>query len=143
MLSETQVVENKLVSLKSLTLKFGEKIMKAKPDFHGKYIACVTELSNIVIVAGDLSSVLWETKIGGIGKGVFSEFSFSPDSRFLLNGDGDGSLKVFNLEKRCEIAKYSSHVGPCLCVKFSPTSVLLASACQNVILWIPKFWDKS
>ena len=129
--------------LKSFSFKNNEPVVGIKPDYHGKYIACLTELQNIVIVSGDLSRIICEIKLAGIVRKEFGEFSFTPDSRFLLNGDEEGSVRIYNIEKGCEIAKYSSHIKACKCVKFSPCFVMFASACQNVILWIPKFWDKN
>jgi COMPASS component SWD2 len=68
------------------------------------------------------------------------EASFSPDSKYVLTGSQDGSINIFDIEKGEQIAKLEGHVKSSKNIKFSTHYVMMASACQNVILWIPKFF---
>lgn len=67
------------------------------------------------------------------------EASFTPDSRFVLGGSDDGTVFIWDIEKRMEVAKLEGHIKPSKHVKFSPTHAMMATACQNVLFWIPKF----
>jgi len=110
-------------------------------DQDGRLIACL-QSSGALTLINALDGSIFKTIRGAIPMSVhLPEFSFSPDSRFILAGSEQGQIKVFEVESGKEIAKYSGHSKPCLSVKFSPAHVMFASACQNVIFWIPKYWD--
>jgi COMPASS component SWD2 len=73
--------------------------------------------------------------------GGLLEVSFTPDSKFIVGGSEDGTILVWDIEKRIEVCKLEGHIKPSRHIKFSPTFVMMASACQNVLFWIPKFHD--
>jgi len=128
--------------LATLKLASSDRLFSIKADFHGKAIAVLDKRNVLTVIQSSLKRTMYEIRMPPLVGTVHSEFSFSPDSRFLLSGEEDGSLKIYDVEKGTEIARYSNHVGPCLCVKFSPAHVLFVSACHKIILWIPKYWEK-
>lgn len=69
------------------------------------------------------------------------EVSFTPDSKSVIGGSEDGIIYIWDIEKRIEVCKLEGHMKPVTHVKFSPTHVMMASACQNVVFWIPKFLE--
>lgn len=73
--------------------------------------------------------------------GGYLEAAFTPDSKSIVGGSEDGTIFLWDIEKRLEVAKLEGHIKPSRHVKFSPTHVMMASACQNVLFWIPKFLD--
>lgn len=128
--------------LNSFLLKDSPKVIQIKADFHAKLIGCQSDKNSLFLISANLNKMMYQIALFPTSGNVYPELAFTPDSRFIINGGVDGSLRIYELEKGSEVAKYSSHVKPCLCVKFSPGSVLLASACQNIILWVPKLWDQ-
>lgn len=129
--------------LATIKLAAADRLVAIKADFHGKTLAILDRRNVLTVVQSSLKRTMYEIRMPALTGQAHSEFSFSPDSRFLLSGEEDGSLKIYDVEKGTEIARYSNHVGPCLCVKFSPAHVLFVSACHKIILWIPKYWEKS
>lgn len=55
-------------------------------------------------------------------------------------GSEDGAVVAWNLENGQEVAKLEGHLKPSTSVKFNPQHILLASACKNLILWLPRDW---
>lgn len=117
-----------------------EKINILKFSSNGSYILATTSGGSIVILDA----------FNGERKKVFKGFSnelgskieasFSPDSRYVISGSEDGCIHVWDVELGNQVVKLEGHVKSCLNVKFSSHFVVMASACQNVVLWIPKFW---
>lgn len=117
-----------------------EKIIMLKFSSNGSYILATTSGSNIVILDafnGDKKKI-FKGFVNELGSRI--EASFSPDSRYVISGSEDGSIFVWDVEVGNQVAKLEGHVKSCLHVKFSSHFVVMASACQNVVLWIPKFW---
>jgi len=71
------------------------------------------------------------------------ESGFSPDSRYVISGSEDGNILIWDSESKSVptelIVSLEGHIKPSRCAKFNPHFVMMASAGQNVILWIPKF----
>lgn len=87
------------------------------------------------------------------------EASFSPCSNYLLTGNQDRTIRIYNINKQearrgpgplptarsmtlhsialQEVACWHGHAGLPQCVQFAPRRMLVASACLGVALWIP------
>lgn len=105
----------------------------------GEYMLVATVQSKIILLDAYEGKLLAE--FGGFVNqtGGYLEASFTPDSKTILGGSEDGTIFVWDIEKRIEVCKLEGHIKPSRHVKFSPTHVMMASACQNVLFWIPKF----
>lgn len=66
------------------------------------------------------------------------EASFSPDAKYVATGSSDGSVFVWELATGKAVLRsdrvHSTGVGAC---SFNPVYAQLATACQNVALWVP------
>ena len=67
--------------------------------------------------------------------------SLTPDSKFLLTGNIEGSVLVYEVEGGEKIATYSGHHKPCKLVKFAPFHVMFVSIAESVIFWAPKMFE--
>ena len=73
----------------------------------------------------------------GHTKGVFS-VAFSPDSKCILSGSWDGTLKLWNLNAGKEIRTFSGHTSLVSSVAFSPDGKFVLSGSNDNTL---KLWD--
>eukprot|EP00899_Mesostigma_viride_P007457 jgi/Mesvir1/16712/Mv15103-RA.1 len=62
---------------------------------------------------------------------------FSPDGQFVLAGDGDRSIRVWETASGQEVASWGGHAGIPSVIKWAPRQMLVASACTALVLWIP------
>ena len=71
--------------------------------------------------------------------GWVESVAFSPDGKMLVSGGGDqeGSLALWDVRQRRDIATFSGHAGPVESVVFSPDGQMLASAARDntIKLW--------
>eukprot|EP00697_Spironema_sp_BW2_P016827 gnl/Spiro4/828_TR458_c1_g1_i1.p1 gnl/Spiro4/828_TR458_c1_g1~~gnl/Spiro4/828_TR458_c1_g1_i1.p1 ORF type:complete len:125 (-),score=4.13 gnl/Spiro4/828_TR458_c1_g1_i1:61-435(-) len=65
------------------------------------------------------------------------EASFTPDAQYVLSGSDDGSIHVWHTATGDRVAQWTGHAGPCRCVQWNPTRMMVASACQNLVFWKP------
>lgn len=65
------------------------------------------------------------------------EASLSPDGKFVLSGCNDRHIRVWSTETGKEVALWPQASDIPTCLKFSPKKMLVASASQEVCLWIP------
>lgn len=71
--------------------------------------------------------------------GMPLEASFSPNSAFIASGSDDGSIVIWDAKSGDMLFdKQCVHAMPSACVLWNPTYAVLASACQNVLLWLPE-----
>lgn len=72
--------------------------------------------------------------------GWVESVAFSPDGRTLVSGGGDqeGSIILWDVRQRRDIATFSGHGGPVESVAFSPDGRMLASAARDNTI---KLWD--
>lgn len=117
------------------------EILQIKFSNSGDHVLLSTVASKIFLL--DAYTGKFIAEFGGFVNNNRSllEASFTPDSKMVLGGSEDGTISVWDIEKRLEVYKLEGHVKPSKHVKFSPTMVMMASACQNVIFWIPKYFE--
>jgi len=70
--------------------------------------------------------------------GASVESGFTPDSKYVVSGSEGRKILFWNIETGKEIQLLEFHPKTINCVKFSWTYVLLVSACQNLVIWIPE-----
>lgn len=72
------------------------------------------------------------------GSGIPLEASFSPDSAYVAIGGDDGSYHVWHLEsEEMLVSKKNVHALPSGCVLWNPYCQMVATACQNIVFWLP------
>lgn len=126
---------------KKLYLKDRPPVSSVQFDPEGNRVLCVAENGTVFLINLE-SEIVTELGLNFGAKIPRPELSFTPDSKFLLAGSEEGVVRVIDISsKYTEIAKFSGHLKSCLCVKFSPVSVVFVSACQTLLFWTPKYWD--
>lgn len=122
----------------SWTLEHIEKIRLLKFSSNGSYILASTYASCIYVLDAFEGKLI--CKFDGFKNEIATvlEASFTPDSKYVLGGSEDGTIYVWDVESASEVVKLEGHIKPSKCIKFNPHYLCLASACQNVLLWIPK-----
>eukprot|EP00177_Eucheuma_denticulatum_P000656 GFKZ01001173.1.p1 GENE.GFKZ01001173.1~~GFKZ01001173.1.p1 ORF type:complete len:375 (+),score=35.69 GFKZ01001173.1:69-1127(+) len=74
--------------------------------------------------------------------GIPLDACFSPDSAFLATGSDDGSVKVWHVASERLVLDYQQiHALPSTCVRWNPLYHMMATACQNVMFWLPRVND--
>jgi COMPASS component SWD2 len=64
--------------------------------------------------------------------------SISPDAKFLMTGYEDHSMCIFDVaSSRCLVDVTDMHALPVTSVAWNPVYGMLATACQNIALWLP------
>lgn len=63
--------------------------------------------------------------------------SFSPDSQYATVGSEDGNVLVYSTNTGRLTARWVAHAGPVCAVRWNPHSAVVASACSNLVLWLP------
>eukprot|EP01017_Pseudomicrothorax_dubius_P012271 TRINITY_DN1492_c0_g1_i7.p1 TRINITY_DN1492_c0_g1~~TRINITY_DN1492_c0_g1_i7.p1 ORF type:complete len:343 (+),score=73.06 TRINITY_DN1492_c0_g1_i7:110-1138(+) len=71
--------------------------------------------------------------------GLRLEACFTPDSKFLISGSENGVVHIWDVEGN-EVQKLEGHPKAVTNVRFNPKYILMATACTNIILWMPKEW---
>eukprot|EP01028_Stygiella_incarcerata_P004340 TRINITY_DN1943_c0_g1_i2.p1 TRINITY_DN1943_c0_g1~~TRINITY_DN1943_c0_g1_i2.p1 ORF type:complete len:296 (-),score=39.92 TRINITY_DN1943_c0_g1_i2:112-999(-) len=71
-------------------------------------------------------------------EGGLQEASFSPNSEFVACGSDDSSVYIWSAATGKTIRKMTGHVGPVRSSLWNERYALLATACHNVALWIPR-----
>jgi len=61
----------------------------------------------------------------------------STDCQYVLTGNEDNELLVFNKSTGEQAACLAGHVSPIGCIAFNPKYDMFASSCGNTVLWIP------
>lgn len=107
----------------------------------GEYFILVNpDVSATVSVYDAYKGALYRTFTGHRNtRGIALEASFSPDSAFLSTGSEDGAIYMWDLKtKRLLLDKPGTHALPSACASWNPVYALFASACQNVVMWLPQ-----
>ena len=75
---------------------------------------------------------------GHTSAGPDTHASFTPDAKFVLSGSETGKIHVWECEKEGRpVCTLPGHPQPTRCVKFNPTKMMMASACQTLAFWLP------
>lgn len=62
----------------------------------------------------------------------------TPDAQYVLTGSDDHDVRVYSLVDGGLVRKLTGHIGPVHQVAANPVYEQVASACNHVVLWIPK-----
>ena len=106
-------------------------------------IACMLQNGKVIIADSINGKMLTSALIPGATEAPYPQISFSPDSRFMIAGGNDKMVRVYDLESGNELSKFGGHTKQCLKVCFSPSFALFVSGCQNLIWWVPKYWESN
>ncbi|KAK2089347.1 WD repeat-containing protein 82 [Saguinus oedipus] len=75
-------------------------------------------------------------------KAAALEAAFTPDSQFVMTGSEDGKIHAWDGESGAKVAVLDGrHVGPVTCLQFNPKFMTFASACSNMLFWLPTVDD--
>lgn len=108
----------------------------------GGFLACQS-LDNTVKVFGTrdrFKELRKKVFRGHTNAGYACQLAFSPNSRFLASGDGEGKLHFWDWRTTRALAKYRAHDnGPCIGVQWHPVEPGLVATCG----WdgLVKLWD--
>ncbi|GAB2281727.1 Protein ANTHESIS POMOTING FACTOR 1 [Dionaea muscipula] len=67
------------------------------------------------------------------------EAAFTPDAQYVLSGSGDGNLHAWHIDKRQQVARWSSEIGVVSCLKWAPRRAMFAAASTVLTFWIPDY----
>lgn len=111
--------------------------LKFSPD--GKLILISTN-GQVIRLVDAFQGAPMQTYTGQANnKGLPLEASFSPDSQFVFSGSTDGKLHCWSTETGAKVVILNGeHQGPVQCVQFNPKYMMLASACNNMLFWLPQ-----
>jgi COMPASS component SWD2 len=103
----------------------------------GKYLLLYTVESSILVLDA----------LEGTKKLVIRDFQnengkvmacFSPDSKYIVTGcERSNGIAVFDVNSGQKVHELKGHPKTPTCLAWSREHVLLASACQNLLLWVP------
>lgn len=65
------------------------------------------------------------------------EATFTPDGKYMVAGSGSGTMQVWSIETKNEVACWTSHIGVPSCLKWAPRRAMFAAASSVLTFWIP------
>ena len=105
----------------------------------GKYLLAYSVESTILVLDA----------IDGSKKFVLRDFQnengkvmacFSPDSKYIVTGcERNNGIVVFDMSSGQKVHELKGHPKTPTCLAWSREHVLLASACQNLLFWVPDY----
>lgn len=126
---------------KRITLKGHPPLTNIQFDESRCKLLCVT-IEGTVVLMDTKTEVVRVLSLNLGTKIPQPEATFSSDSRWILAGGEEGTVRVFEAQGGCEeVASLWGHIGPCMLVRFARNFLMFASACQNLVFWIPKHWE--
>ena len=69
--------------------------------------------------------------------GTSTEATFTPDGRYVVTGSGGGTMHAWSIDRKSEVACWSSHIGVPCCLKWAPRRAMFAAASTVLTFWIP------
>ena len=121
----------------TFVLEEGE-IKRIKFSNNGQYLACATDSGFYVLDAYSGEKKQKFEPLVSPESGISLEGSFSPDSQYFSCGAEDGTILIWNVQSGKQVCKLEKHFKTVNCIKFSNKYAVLASACQNLLLWQPQ-----
>jgi len=88
-----------------------------------------------------LDNRVWDLETGENGSldliigTVVTSYDFNPDSRQILAADGTGMIRLWDLERRAEIERFSAHTGTARSVQWLPDGRILSSGHDGAKVW--------
>mmetsp|Transcript_26980 Transcript_26980/g.58990 ORF Transcript_26980/g.58990 Transcript_26980/m.58990 type:complete len:322 (-) Transcript_26980:297-1262(-) len=107
-----------------------------KFSLDGKYMLAVAE-GRLYVLDAFNGGVLRKFSTGVPEAGTPLEATFSADNQYVLSGCEDRSIRVWNIASGAEVATWAGQAGAPMCMKWAPRRLLVASACQALVLWVP------
>jgi len=103
----------------------------------GKFILVTTQ-ENVIFLLDAFTGAKTQTYNSHTNENVsLLEASFSPDAQYVLSGSEDGTIHVWQTLSGKEIAVWNGHAGSVDVVQWNPKTMMVASACTNLVFWIP------
>jgi COMPASS component SWD2 len=102
----------------------------------GKTLMAVVE-GRIYVLDAFTGKTICTVHTGLTEGGQSLEATLTPDGKFILSGCNDRHIRVWSAKTGKEVAVWPQHSDVPGCIKFSPRKLLVASASQEVCLWIP------
>ena len=112
------------------------------PSPDGGFMACQS-LDNTIKVFGcrdRFKEMRKKVFRGHTNAGYACQIAFSPNSRFLASGDGEGKMHFWDWKTTRALVKYRAHDnGPCIGLAWHPVEPALVASCG----WdgLVKLWD--
>lgn len=110
----------------------------------GKFILVLTDGGQLLSIDSFKGNLVGSY----LGSGIHPDCvpSFSPDSQFVAVGTSVGPINIYRTVPNPEdgmknspvISRLDGHSSQARLTMFSPTRCMLASACVNVAMWVPK-----
>jgi COMPASS component SWD2 len=110
------------------------KVIKYSPT--GKHIVCVSDNTLIIVETLNWKVVQKMDAIPNESGNVLDP-SFTPDGKFIACGSDTGKITIWEIETGNCVISLDKHFKFVNCVQFNYKHILLASACQNLLLWSP------
>ena len=107
------------------------EIKQIKFSYDGNVIVCLTESELCIIDA-------FTGKSNGsvdLSEDV-NRFDISPDSKYIALSCESGNINMYDIKGKFVVC-LEFHTNSCGCIKFCKDYAMLASACSNLVLWIP------
>ena len=109
------------------------EIKQIKFSNDGTMIVCLTESELFILDAYDAKC------LGNVdvNEETLNKFDISPDSKFIAVACESGNINIYDVKGKF-VTCLEFHTINCGVVKFCREYALLASACTNLVLWIPE-----
>lgn len=102
----------------------------------GTIILCNTEDNLVIAIDSYDGNVLKKiTAELSSNNDIIPRIDISPDSKYVCSGTESGNIVIWNLQNEKIVESFEFHPLPTMYVKFNPVYNIIASACQNIVLW--------
>ena len=128
---------------KSIYLETTAELTSVKFSNNSKFMMVSTSENLLLLLDAMSGEIIRKFTDYPNSEGLNLEACFSPDSKFIMTGDAKGKLHIWTTsqeeekEEASEIVTLDEHFLPVMCLQMNPKFGVLASSCQNTILWQP------